>query len=147
MRIVLVYGRASMGDALYLDFAFQEISRHGVRLRLGANVFAAVAALAVAKGPIGLQGMTEHLYGEQEDGGPERAEATVRVTVWHARKALRLFGVEVTTGPFGWQRGGKGILSTPKGPRRGWRGYRGSDGSGCTRSTLRRKDGPGRVSW
>ena len=103
MRIILTSARASMGEALNLDFALCEISRYGVRLRLAPRVFMTAVALAVSPGPMSAKAMAEWLY-DGEDGGGEWALGTVRVWVMQARKALRVFGVEVERGPFGWFR-------------------------------------------
>jgi hypothetical protein len=46
--------------------------------------------------------MAQYLY-DEEDGGPELALATVRVWVMQARRGLRLVGIEVEGGPFGWR--------------------------------------------
>jgi hypothetical protein len=122
-RILLTSARASMGEELVLDFALHEVSRCGVRLRLAPKVFATAAALLCARVPVSPREMAEYLY-DAEDGGPELALATVRVWVMQARRGLRVFGLGVETGPFGWQVGS-----------------RGGNGSGCTRSTWRRKGG------
>ena len=104
MRIVLTMARAApaTSDALYLDLALHEVSRCGIRLRLSRQIFLTAAGIVCSPSPLSPTALAEHLYNDRLSGGPDYALSTVRVLVFHARRALLPFGVVIHTGAFGW---------------------------------------------
>ena len=70
------------------DFRRRSISRGGKTVRLGTRKFLILTALLAARGPLTLTELTDHVYGDREDGGPDDAKVGVSRAIAKMRNGM-----------------------------------------------------------
>lgn len=95
MRAVLTFARAApaLSPTVHLDFALNEVSRAGVRLRLSKLEFRLLVLMVVSPTTLTSLQLAELLYADDAGGGPDYSSECIRHAVYRLRRRVSALGI------------------------------------------------------